>query len=282
MTAKISDFKKIKKEEKGLSLSSSDEHTKSVSSQLKKLFESVRKPGEVRDYSSRPSKLVGSPFEDALKDLIARGYNVYTIIGELRRRFGEKKIFRARNILGYIKSEVLNKTENLQQISDLRYQYQIDTRDTQYEIERETKSQNKELKKVKRRLIHDIEDLYARIEIMKESNRRGKFSSQTEKQITSNYQLIDDKRNQLKLIQAEEKGLIIDVEVIRAEVIKTMIGMAVQHFVPQIKESRRDMVLDSFKQDVKGWIATSTKLNEMTRMQNGSASQGLIPKRSRV
>lgn len=238
----------------------------SVKAQLQTLFKSVNNPDEMRAYAKK-SVFSDTDYEPYLQDLLARGYGAYTIRSELRRQFGPKKILKVRNILGYVKFAILNKTDNLKLIKDLRYKYAVDNSDSQYEIEKEVLEKRREIKDRikhrKRQLEKNIDDLYTRIEIMKKENRH-KFNPNIEKQISSNYELIESFESQYKLIIAEERGITVDVENIRAETLQIVLSKAVNHFLPHVPKDMAKTILSALKVDVQQWVDSSTQLNSLS------------------
>ena len=256
-----------------------EDDIESSRSQLKKLFQSVRNPGKSRVWAKNKSKFLGTVYLDYLNELIAKDFGCYSIKQELRKKFGRNKIFTTRNILGYIRTEILMNPEitNLNLISRLRYRYKVDRSDSHFEIEKEVKEIRKNQKTRIEELSTTITDLYARIEIMKEENK-GKFSSNTEKQISQNYELIESFSNQLRVLEAEQQGISLDYEQVRADTIQTILGMCIQHLLPHIPETKQQTVLFSLKSDIKNWANTSTKLNKLSKVME-SGSRGMIPNR---
>lgn len=239
------------------------EKIESVKVQLSKLFSAVRTPGKRRDFSRDGSPFVGKKFEEDLKDMIAREYSPYTIILQLRKKYGENKHFRSRNVLGYIKSEILDKIDNLKLISKLRSRYKIDRRDSHAEAQEKATNAGKAFKSEKRQIEKMIEDLYARIEIMKEENSGSHFSSVVEAMITKNYETIVDLQQKLRIVEAESNGLIIDAEEIRSEVVKFVVGSAIRNLLPLIADAKRNDAKAAFATDVQSWCNTQTKLNKL-------------------
>jgi len=247
---------------------------RSLEVQLLKLFQGAQDPNHIRAFSKRRSIFVGSEYEPVLQELIAREFMPPTIKAELRKRFGKNKMFKTRNILGYIKSEILMKSDNLRLIKDLKWKYRIERIDEHAEIEREVKERRKKFKSRKEEILKSINDLYARNEIMK-NQQLNHFNSQIERQISANLELIQTFENNVRILEAEERGIVVDAENIRGETIKVVLGKCIQHMLPYINESERKVVLGSLNKDLQEWVDTETRLNKLESM-NGS-SRGLIP-----
>lgn len=255
-----------------MQLSLSDEKLKSVQHQIKNLFASRRNPGKLLDWSKTKDGIVGTKFEEPLQDLIARGYGLYTIVSEMKKLFGDYDVLRSRNILGYIKREVLNKAENLQLIAQLSRNYKLDRTDTHELLEKEALDRRKELDDEETQIKKDIDQLYARIAILKNENKGGFFSSAVESQIARNLEVIDSFRQRLRIVQAEKQGFLVDIEEMRAKILEAIVGICLKNMLPKIPKEDREDVKISLKQEIQAWINTETRLNKLEEFK-----QSLMP-----
>jgi len=239
-----------------------DDRLKTVEHQLKNLFASVKHPGKLRDWTKGDDGLTGTKYEKMLQDLIARGYPLYSIIRELKRVYGNKDVFRSRNVLGYIKSQILNKGENLQLIAQMMKQYKMGRTDAHELIEKEALAIRKELHDEEEQIKKDINDLYVRNEIIKNENKDF-FSPTNEGQISRNLEIITSLREKLRIIQAQKSGFLIDTEEIRAKLLEAVVGICIKVMLPKINKEDRDGVKISLKQELQAWVNTETRLNKL-------------------
>ena len=252
--------------------------TRSLEVQLLKLFQGFQDPHHVRAFSKRSSPFVGTEYEPVLQELLAREFMPPTIKAELRRRFGKNKLFKTRNILGYIKSEILMKTDNLTIIKNLKWKYRIERIDEHVEIAREVRDRRKKYKSRKEELLSSIQKLYTRNGIM-ENQQVTHFNSQIERQISTNIELIQTLEGQVRLLEAEEKGIIIDAEAIRGETIRIVLGKCIEHLLPYVSEDSRKAALGALNVDLQEWVDTETRLNKLEEVKGSTSQQvrGLIP-----
>jgi len=265
---------RLKEEENGpKQLDLQDDKLKTVEHQLKNLFASVKNPGKLRDWTKGDNGIVGTKYEKMLQDLIARGYPLYTIIREMKRVYGNKDLFRARNILGYIKSQVLNKADNLKLIAQMSKHYKLGRTDAHELIEKEALSIRKELTDEEDQIKKDINELYVRNEIIKNENKDF-FSPTNEGQISRNLEIIDGLRQKLRLIQAQKQGFLVDAEEMRSEMLERVVGICIKVMLPKISKEDREGVKISLRQELQQWVNTETRLNKLEQFKKDLSLPG--------
>lgn len=248
-----------------------DDRLKSVTHQIKNLFASSKNPGTLRDWTKKKDGIVGTKYEKQLQDFIARGYGLYTIIREMKKCFGEQDVLRSRNILGYIKREILNKSDNLKLISQMNKHYSIDRIDSHEFLEKEALKRNKEIRDEEDELLNDIGQLKARIEILKNENKKY-FNAGIESQITRNYEVIGALRQRLMILRAQKSGLMVDAEEMRLQMLNALTGIFLKVMLPKIPKDEKDGVLISLKQETQSWVNTETRLNKLEEFKKSLMS----------
>lgn len=256
--------KRLMQEKEGPSgqVALNDDRLKTVEHQLKNLFASVKQPGKLRDWTKGDDGLTGTKYEKMLQDLIARGYPLYSIIRELKRVYGNKDVFRGRNVLGYVKSQVLNKAENLQLIAQMMKQYKMGRTDAHELIEKEALAIRKELQDEEEQIKKDINELYVRNEIIKNENKDF-FSPTNEGQISRNLEIIDGLRQKLRLIQAQKQGFLVDAEEMRSHMLEAVVGICLKVMLPKVPKDEKEGVKIALKQELQAWVNTETRLNKL-------------------